>query len=215
MLVPSGEIARPPISIRVGSSSAVSLVRFVAALPFRNFTQRSTCPPVVEKYATHFTTSARAVVSSVGDCAAMGWRASVSLVPRSRGRDLQIARPGGDDDAIELRLRAGLVEQRHVDDGDGIVGERVEPAQRCFNRAIHRSMHDRFERRARSCIGEDDRTQPWRDRRRRSGAKTSLPNQSAIAAVASVVPADVMPCTSGSELRTGTPRSRSLARSSR
>jgi hypothetical protein len=79
----------------------------------------------------------------------MRWRASVSLVARSRSRNLQIARACSDDDAIEFRLRAGLLEQRHVDDGEGIAGERLEPAQPCFNRAMHRRAHDRVERRAR------------------------------------------------------------------
>ena len=103
--------------------------------------------------------------------------------------------------------RSGFVQQRHVDDGERIVADQLERAQARGDGAIDRRVHDRFEVAARRRIGEDDRPELRRDRRRRPASRIPAPKRAAIAAVASV-PAAVTPCASSSASRHGTPRRR-------
>src|SRR5262249_18129946 len=79
--------------------------------------------------------------------------------PRFQPRNLEICRTGGHDHAIESLFRAGLEQQRHVDDREPMRASKLEGADARGNRAVDRWMHDRFELAPRRWIGKHDWTE--------------------------------------------------------
>ena len=94
------------------------------------------------------TKSARCTFSSVGSCASMrasAW-AGGQAVALDDARHLLAARAARDDDAIEVAVAAGLVEQRDVDDGQASPAAARRSSQACRSpraRADGRSPRDR------------------------------------------------------------------------
>src|SRR5262245_51632571 len=86
-------------------------------------------------------------------------RLDLAHPPLAQPHELALRRTGRDDDAVELLLGAGFVEQRHIHDRERILADELEAAQPGLDRPVHGGVNDRFEILPRRGIGEHDRSE--------------------------------------------------------
>ena len=96
----------------------------------------------------------------MGICAAIRRRASSSESPFAldEARKLPLGRARDDDDAVELAVVPGFIQQRDVGDGEGRARD-LGAAQPPLNRLVHGRMDDGFEIPSAGIVGENRRRQ--------------------------------------------------------